>query len=149
MNTYTNRSNSYEETAVHTASPEQLVVLLYQGAIRFLRQSISAIEAKNIDLKRHAIDRAVAIIQHLQETLDRDRGQHIAAELDKLYNYCTSRILEGSGKLDIRPIEEAIKLLNTLLVGWEGAAAKECDVAVPSVLMTPPSGATGRFQLHV
>jgi len=123
------RLNLYREVAAQTSSPAKLVVMLYEGAIRFLRESISAIEARDLDRKRHAIDRAVAILQHLESTLNMDRGLELAADLATLYSYILSRILEGSAKLETAPLEEAIKLLNVLLGGWEAVASRDAQHA--------------------
>jgi len=141
------RSNTYQEIAVQTSSPTKLVVMLYEGAIRFLGQSVTAIKSKDIDTKRQSIDRAMAVIQHLQSTLDRDRGGDVAAELDRLYIYITSKVLEGSTKLQTEPIEEAIKLLNVLLSGWEEIVKKEQENAVPTTLLAQQA-ANGGFRLH-
>ena len=146
MNLY-GRPNAYQEVAVQTSSPAKLVVMLYEGAIRFLNQSVTAIQAKDLNLKRQSIDRAVAVIQHLQSTLDMTQGKEVAAELDRLYTYITSRILDGSGKLEVAPLEEAIKLLTTLLTGWEEVAKKEQEHAVPAALLAQQS-MSGRFTLR-
>jgi flagellar protein FliS len=143
MNTYA-KPNPYQEVAVQTSSPAKLVVMLYEGAIRFLNQSIAAIHAKDLETKRRSIDRAVAVIQHLQSTLDMTQGKEVAAELDKLYTYITSRILHASGKLEIAPLEEAIKLLTVLLSGWEEVARKQAEHAVPASLLAQQS-LSGRF----
>jgi flagellar protein FliS len=148
MNTYLRQRNIYQEVAIQTSSPVQLVVLLYEGAIRFLRESINGIQEKNIDRKRQSIDRAMAVIQHLQSTLDRDRGGDLAVELDRLYVYITSRIMEGSVKLAVAPLEEAIKLLTVLLSGWEEVARKEQEQVVPGELLAQQA-AKGGFDLHV
>jgi len=141
------RSNTYQEIAVQTSSPTKLVVMLYEGAIRFLGQSVTAIKSKDIDTKRQSIDRAMAVIQHLQSTLDRDRGGDVAAALDRIYIYITSKVLEGSTKLQTAPIEEAIKLLNVLLSGWEEIVKKEQENAVPTTLLAQQA-ANGGFRLH-
>ena len=143
-----NRFNTYQEIAVQTSSPAKLVVMLYEGAIRFLRQSITAIESKDLDRKRQSVDRAVAVVQHLQGTLDMDKGREVAAELDRLYSYVTSRIMDGSGKLEVAPLEEAIKLLTVLLSGWEQLAKKEQQHAIPPTLLAQQA-ASGRFEMHV
>jgi len=147
MNHYLNQSNVYQEVAIQTSSPAKLVVMLYEGTIRFLNQSIEAINAKDLDAKRRSIDRAIGIIQHLQNTLDRGQGGDLAADLDRLYSYIMSRILDGSGTLETKPLEEAIKLLNTLLAGWEDVVKKENEHAVPPELLA--SQARQRFNLHV
>ena len=143
-----NRPNIYQEIAVQTSSPTKLVVMLYEGAIRFLRQSVTAIQSKDLDQKRQSIDRAVAVIQHLQSTLDRDRGGVVAADLDRLYVYITSLVMEGSTKLQVGPFEEAIKLLSTLLSGWEGLANQQPQRAVPTTLLAQQQANSQRVQFH-
>jgi len=145
-----NRPNIYQEIAVQTSSPTKLVVMLYEGAIRFLRQSVTAISSKDLDQKRQSVDRAVAVIQHLQGTLDMDRGGAVAAELDKLYTYINSKIVEGSSKLQTAPVEEAIKLLTVLLSGWEEVSRRGQEHTVPTTLLAQQAATSnGRFQLHV
>ena len=111
-------SRNYYETSVTTSSPEQLVVMLYEGAIRHLKQAATDIEKKDLQGKRQSVDRAMAIVQHLQGTLDMERGGQISVELDRIYTYVTSCILDGSIKLKTAPLEEAVKLLTTLLGSW-------------------------------
>ncbi len=143
-----NRSNTYQEIAVQTSSPAKLVVMLYEGGIRFLRQAVAAIQSKDLLAKRQSVDRAMAVIQHLQGTLDIEKGQEVARDLDRLYSYITSRVMDGSAKLDVAPLEEAIKLLTVLLSGWEEVAKKEQETAVPPMLLAEQA-ANGRFELHV
>src|SRR2546427_4512291 len=112
------RSDKYKEIAVQTSNPTKLVVMLYEGAIRFLQQSIAAIESNDLDRKRQAVDRAVAVIQHLQSTLDMSRGGEVAPEIDRLYIYIHSKIFERANQLQIAAFEEAIKLLTVFLSGW-------------------------------
>ena len=88
--------------------------------------------------KRQTIDRAVAVLQHLESTLDRGRGEGIAADLDKIYDYI-SWALQGSTTLDVEPLEEAAKLLTVVLSGWEQLVKKESQPSIPSVLLTEES----------
>jgi flagellar protein FliS len=121
--------------------------MLYEGAIRFLNESITAIQSQDLNAKRQSIDRAVAVVQHLQSTLDMDRGGEVASELNRLYNYITSCILDGSAKLEAAPLEEAIKLLKVLLAGWEEVAEREKKNALPPALLSQHAGNAG-FELH-
>jgi flagellar protein FliS len=82
------------------------------------------------------VSRAVAIIQHLRGTLDLEKGQHIARDLDRLYQYTLSRVLEGSTKLNPAAIEDGIKVLSNLLPAWEEIARKEQEQLVPAQLLT-------------
>ena len=138
---------TYQETSINTSSPAKLVVMLYQGAIRFLRQGIDDIRSKNLAGKARSIDRAVAILQHLQSTLDTKNGEEIAKDLDRLYTYAVERISQGSATLDAESIEEVVKLLSTLLSGWEEIARKEAETTVPAGLLASQA-ATGHFSLH-
>ena len=141
------RSSLYEETSVNTSSPTKLVVLLYEGAIRFLKRTASDIRNRDLVSKGKSVSQALAIIQHLRLTLNTDKGQDIARELDRLYAYTLSRVLAGSTKLDASAIEEAIKVLSDLLPAWEEVARKEQVEFVPPALLANLS-ATGGFQLQ-
>jgi len=148
MNPYANRLARYEDTAVQTSSPEKLLVLLYEGVIRFLRQAVTATQSRNIEQKRQSVDRAMAVIKHLQSKLDRHRGGIVAVDLDRLYVYITSLVMEGSTKLQVGPFEEAIKLLSTLLSGWEGLANQQPQRAVPTTLLAQQQANSQRVQFH-
>jgi flagellar protein FliS len=141
-------SSAYKAISVNTASPAKLVVMLYQGAIRFLKQAQEDIRSKDFAQKSQSVDRAVAIIQHLQGTLDMEKGGKISLDLDRLYTYVSSRIFDGSVKLDLTAFEEAIQLLTTLLSGWEEIAQREQEQSVPADLLAQPIPAGGRFELH-
>jgi flagellar protein FliS len=145
---YTNNGfSAYKEIAVNTASPTNLVVMLYQGAIRFLKQAEDDIRKKDFIKKSQSIDRAVAIIQHLQGTLDVDKGGKVAEDLDRLYTYISSRIFDASSKLDLGALKEATQLLTTLLSAWEEIAQKDQKHSVPADLLASQA-AGGRFELH-
>jgi flagellar protein FliS len=137
----------YKETSVSTASPTKLVVLLYEGAIRFLTRAAADIRKGDLVSKGESISRAVAIIQHLQASLDTAKGENIARELEGLYAYALARVLEGSTNLNAGAIEEAIKVLSELLPAWEEIASKEQQQFVPPALMTNMA-ATGGLQLQ-
>jgi flagellar secretion chaperone FliS len=144
---YPNRSSLYKETSVFTASPTKLVAMLYEGAIRFLTRAADDIRNGDLVGKAESVSKAVAILQHLRFTLDTDKGQHVAQDLDRLYAYTLSRVLDGSTGLAAAPIEEAIKMLSDLLPAWEEIAAKEQVQRVPPVFLANTT-ATGGLQLQ-
>jgi flagellar protein FliS len=108
----------------------------------------AAKDIRNRDLvsKAASVNRALAIIQHLRLTLDMEKGEHIARELDRLYAYAVSKILEGSTQLDAPAIEEAIKVLSNLLPAWEEIARKDQEKVTATALLAQP--ATGGFRLQ-
>ena len=142
-----NRSSVYKEISISTSSPTNLVVLLYQGSVRFLREAVDDIRRHDYVHKRQCIDQAAAIIHYLQSTLDTEKSQDLARELKRLYDYITVRIYEGSTRLDCQPIEEVIKLLETLLSGWEQIALiKEKNAVSTEILTEQASGE--RFEIQ-
>lgn len=145
---YSNHSSVYKETSINTSSPVKLVVMLYEGAIRFLHQAKEATARKDAEAKGRAVDRAIAIIQHLQGSLDFDKGGQVSYDLDRLYTYISTCIFEGSAKLNADAFDEAIKLLTTIHSGWEELSLKEQDSSPPSGLASKET-ADGRFRLHV
>jgi len=142
-----NRSSVYNDTSITTASPTKLVVLLYQGAVRFLREAVSEIQRQDYVHKRTAIARAESIIHYLQVTLDTEKGGEIARELNRLYSYMKLRIYDGSARLDCKPIEEVIELLETLLSGWEQIEQKNQKQSVPADLFSQQSSGE-RFEIQ-
>jgi len=140
----TQSSARYFETSINTASPSRLVVMLYDGAIRFLQQSAHDIRKNDLEGKRRSLDRALAIMQQLRGSLDKSQGAHIARDLERLYDYIMARISEGSRKLDTGPIDEAVRLLRTLAQAWERVAQEELkqSAATPTI----PEG--GRLRIH-
>jgi flagellar protein FliS len=136
----------YFETSVTTSSPLRLVVMLYEGAIRFSQQAIQDMEKKDLVGKRKSVDRALAILQQLRGSLDKQHGQ-IANDLDRLYDYMMSRIAEGSRKLDTRPIDECVRLLKTMAEAWERVAEEELrKSATANIDAAKPAG--GRLQIN-
>ena len=112
--------NPYLQTQVQSRTPLELVVMLYDGAIRFATEARAAIVTRDIARRGNAISRAMAILSELQSTLDLEKGGEIAANLDKLYTFVRDRLVDASVKQDVRPIDEALRVLETLRDGWSG-----------------------------
>ena len=148
MNYPNNQLSVYQQTSIQTASGPKLVVMLYEGAIRFLNRAADDIRNRDLVSKAQSVNRAMAIIQHLQLTLDSQKGQDMARELDRIYSYTISRILEGSTKLNVSAIEEAINVLSNLLPAWEEIAKREQEQSIPAGVLANQAS-TGGFQLHV
>jgi flagellar protein FliS len=111
-------ANSYLQTEVQSRTPLELVVMLYDGALRFTAQARAAIERKDIRARREAITRTLAIMSELQSTLDMEKGGAISESLDSLYVYVNGRLIDAASKQDVHPIDEAAKVLTTLRDAW-------------------------------
>ncbi|MCL4811335.1 MAG: flagellar export chaperone FliS [Vicinamibacteraceae bacterium] len=114
---------AYTQVAVTSRSPLELVVMLYDGAIASLSRAREAIVARDLVAKRDRLAHALAILDHLQSTLDMTSGGEIAANLDRLYAYATVQIMESSRTLDPAGLDEAIRILSGLREAWSQIAA--------------------------
>ena len=110
---------AYQETAVTTQTPGRLIVMLYEGAIKFLKLAIKEIEAKNSEAKGRYISRAIDIVFELNTILDMEAGGEIAMNLLKLYLFMGQHLTEANTKQDIGKIEEVIKLLEEVNQSWK------------------------------
>ncbi len=147
MNYSNYQSTAYKEASITTSSQTQLIVMLYDGGIRFLREAVNAIENKDISAKSNACDRSLAIVQHLHLSLDMDRGQEISSELERLYSFVISKIVDGSRQLSANDLDEAIKVLDILRTAWTELAQKQKAEEVPTELLASRA-ARGQLTLH-
>ncbi|MFB3901891.1 MAG: flagellar export chaperone FliS [Acidobacteriota bacterium] len=111
----------YQEMEVHTADPFDLILILYKGAIRELGQASAYFASGDIEKRVARINKAIAMISELQTSLNFEKGGEIAASLDRLYTYMLRRISQANAQQDPQPVEEVVRLLSTLLSGWEEA----------------------------
>jgi flagellar protein FliS len=114
-----NGVSAYQETSIATESKGRLVVMLYDGAIKFMRLAIKELEAKDYEAKGRYIDRAQDIINELNAVLDMESGGEIAANLRKLYVFMSKRLTEANVQRDPQMIREVISLMEELNKGWK------------------------------
>jgi len=110
---------TYKETTVTTQNKGKLVVMLYDGAIKFLKLAIKEIEAKNPEAKGKYISKAIDILYELNAVLDMEAGGEVAMNLRKLYLFMGRHLTQANIKQDIGKIEEVIKLLEELNQSWK------------------------------
>ena len=103
---------------IKTATPEMVVVKLYEGALRFIRQAKECQDAGQVAGRATAIAKALAIVGELQQSLNLEEGGEIARNLDSLYFYVTDRLLEANVRGTVQPLEEASGVLSTLNEAW-------------------------------
>ena len=113
---------AYQDSAVTTQSKGRLVVMLYDGAIKFSKLAIKEIEANNPEAKGKYIDKAKDIINELNAVLDMDAGGEIAVNLRKLYCFMNSRLSQANIERDPQMIREVITLLEELNQSWKAIA---------------------------
>jgi flagellar protein FliS len=109
--------DAYRQGAVLSATPGQLVVMLYDGARRFLRQSSAAMLEGQVESAHNRLRRAELIIAHLDGTLDYDQGQ-IADRLHAIYQFCLGHLNAARMAQDAAMLEEVSNLLGELREAW-------------------------------
>jgi flagellar protein FliS len=115
-------AEAYRQAHVQSRSPLELIVMLYDGALRFCRETEEAIAKKDLVAKREALNRVFAILSELQGTLNIDQGGQTAASLDSLYTYMINRLTEANLQLQVAPVQEVITLLTGLRDAWAAVA---------------------------
>jgi flagellar protein FliS len=113
--------NAYKKTAVSTASKEQILLMLYQAAIKNCKKAIEAIHEKKIAAKGEYIGKLQDIVIELNNSLDFEVGGDIARELSSLYDYLLFSSTQANIKIDAEPLEGCLSVLNTLYEGWSEA----------------------------
>lgn len=112
---------AYKKTSVETASKEQILLMLYQAAIKNCKKGIEAIEQNNIAKKGEYIGKMQDIVVELSNSLDFEVGGDVAKELASLYDYLLYSSTQANIKIDKTHLEGCLKVLNTLYDGWTEA----------------------------
>ncbi len=114
-----NGVEAYKEVAVTTQSKGRLIVLLYDGAIKFLNLAMRELEAGNYAEKGRYLNKAKDVINELNAVLDVDGGGEIATNLRRLYLFMNRHLCEANTKRDPQMIRDVITLLEELNQAWK------------------------------
>ena len=110
---------AYQQTAIGTQSKGRLIVMLYDGAIKFMKLAVRELEAGNFSSKGQYINRAQDIINELNAVLDTEAGGELATNLRRLYLFMNGRLSEANTKRDPQMIVEVIRLMEELNQSWK------------------------------
>lgn len=110
------------ESAINGATPHRLIQMLMTGALDRMAQAKAAYEKNNIEQKGVLLGKSISIIAGLQGSLDSEKGQDVAGNLDKLYDYMQRRLLEANMKNDMTMVEEVMGLLVKVKTSWDEIA---------------------------
>ena len=111
-------ADAYRRVEAESRSPIELVVMLYDGALRFVADARDAHQGQDLIRRARAVSRAMAIVAELQNTLNVRDGGAIAVELDRLYTYISSRLVAVNATGDAAALDEVTKLLLPLRDAW-------------------------------
>lgn len=117
-------AKSYKQMSISTASPTQILIMLYEGAIQNVKRAIISIEQKNLADKGKYIGKAHDIINELTVSLNHEIGGQVAKDLERLYNFMVSQLLKANVENTYEPLIAVQKNLETLLDGWKVAVTQ-------------------------
>lgn len=112
---------AYKKTSVNTASKEQILLMLYQAAIKNCKKAVEAINNKEIAAKGEYIGKLQDIVIELNSSLDFEVGGDVAKELSSLYDFILFSSTQANIKIDAEPLEGCLDVLKTLYEGWQEA----------------------------
>jgi flagellar protein FliS len=133
----TTPNDVYQRTQVDTASPAKLVVMLYDGAIRFLKQGQAAMERGDREAQNHYLLRAQRIIAELASSLNMEAGGEIAANLMALYQFMQEQLVLANFQDDVEKIRKVREMLESLRQAWA-----QVEVTVRGSASPPALGRT-------
>tara|TARA_R110002096_G_scaffold17153_5_gene59210 strand:- start:1951 stop:2331 length:381 start_codon:yes stop_codon:yes gene_type:complete len=124
---YAQAAATYQRNAVMTASPEKLVKMLYDGAIKNLEKSRAGLAEESTSRSQEvgqALSKAMGIIGELRASLDHAAGGDISRELDRLYEFVLDQLSQANLQRSAKSVDAAIEVMRTLKEGWDGIAAQ-------------------------
>jgi flagellar protein FliS len=137
-----NPFNEYKKTQITTANQGKLIVMLYDGAIKFLNIAIENMNPKTYDVANNNIIKAQDIITELLLSLNMKDGGEISQNLFNLYMYFKKALLDANIKKDAEMVRSVLKLLKELRDAWDKISANETTSDKTSV------GAKGSFSIE-
>jgi flagellar protein FliS len=132
-----NPYSQYQKTQVTTASREKILLMLYEGAIRFTKHAHAAMKQGKVAEKGKYISKATAILSELMATLDFKAGGQLAVDLENLYVFMIDKLIEGNIKNDPKCLEHVEQLLMTLYDAWKDVVENPRPDGVPSAKLQP------------
>ena len=112
---------TYENQQIETASPEQLLLMLYDGAIRFLNEALRAMRDEDWETYNAKLIKTQNIVSELMASLDMKLAGELGQNLFKLYDYLHYRLVQANMKKDVDMVDEVLKHLKDLRVTWAEA----------------------------
>ncbi len=132
-----NPYRKYQKTQVTTASREKILLMLYEGAIRFVKQAKASMAAGKIAEKGTYISKATAILSELMATLDFKVGGELATDLENLYVFMIDKLIEGNIQNDPDCLDHVENLLMTLYQAWKDVVENPREDGIPSQRLQP------------
>ncbi len=125
MSTYGNYQNAYKKASVNTLDQTKLIIMLYDGAIKNASFAVEHMKSGQIEKVHDCLIKTKNIVTELMATLNMDRGGDIAKNLQSLYSYMFSQLIEANMNKKTEPVVIVIDLLKELRAAWTQINSKK------------------------
>lgn len=132
-----NKIDQYQKVQVMTADKVRLIIMLYDGVIRFNKGAQRSIREGDVEARNTYLNKSLAIIGELQNSLNMEEGGEIAMNLSRLYDFSIDRLSTANLKNDSEAVESVTRVISELKSGWEGIASER---AQPETSTQPRTG---------
>lgn len=141
---------AYQAAAVTSIqSKERLLLMAYDGAIRFVERAQEGIRQKSPKIKGEAISKILAIVAELDGALDRETGGEVVDNLGALYQWIMGKVTEANLRSDAQALEEVRGVLATIREGFEGAIKQQHSESSPSMGVAEGKAVVGGMSFAV
>lgn len=120
-NPYNKYIKQYQTSNITTATPEKLMIMLFDGALQFLQKAKTAIEEKNLQERSQNLDGARKIIRELMRTIDLENGNDVSKSLFKLYNRMSMKLIKANVQRNVQYIDEVVEDIMNIRWGFQKA----------------------------
>ena len=125
MSNYGNYQNAYKKASVNTLDQTKLIIMLYDGAIKNASFAVEHMKSGQIEKVHDCLIKTKNIVTELMATLNMDRGGDIAKNLQSLYSYMFSQLIEANMNKKTEPVVVVIDLLKELRAAWTQINSKK------------------------
>ena len=134
-NPYSKYIKQYQTSNITTATPEKLMILLFDGAIQFLIKAKTSIEENNFKERSQNIDGARKIIRELMRTIDLENGNDVSKQLFRLYNRMAMKLIKANVQRNASLLDEVIEDLTNIRWGFQKAIEIKSGVTTVEEVM--------------
>ena len=132
------RTNEYHNNSISTSSKGRLVVMMYEGAIRFVTKAMTCMDQKDVAGQGNYIQKTYDIVNELSLALNMDEGGEVSRKLDNLYQFILKQLTLANVKSDKKILESVLKILSTLKEGWDQVFDSQSSVETSALNAMPP-----------
>lgn len=134
-NPYNKYIKQYQTSNITTATPEKLMIMLFDGAVQFLQKAKKAIEEKNLQERATNIESARKIIRELMRTIDLENGNDVSKSLFVLYNRMAMKLIKANVSKNVNLIDEVIEDLSNIRWGFQKAIEIQSGISTVESVM--------------